>query len=100
MNCQAILPVLVALLGSPLVASEPAREVAEIRRLLEARGERLDGKTLELLKTGRPADLTQLRRQIQHAPPPQSANIGQGVSRKAAASRKLQPGKLNSSRKL
>jgi hypothetical protein len=100
MNCQAILPALALALCVPLMASEPVREVAEIRRLLDARGERLDAKTLDLLKSGRAADLAQLRRQIQHAPPPESANIGQGVTgKKVAPSRKLQPGKLNSSRK-
>lgn len=101
MKCQAILPVLAFALCAPLAASDPAREVAEIRRLLEARGERLDAKTLAVLKSGRPEDLAQLRRQIQHAPLPQTANIGQGrAEKKTAPSRKLQPGKLNATRKL
>lgn len=106
MKCQAVQLILAAaVFASPVSAADPAREVAEIRRLLEARGETLDARTLAVLKSGRAADLAQLRRQIQARPAPVAPNIGQGrpAAKKPATApaRRLQrSGKLNTTRKL
>jgi hypothetical protein len=104
-KCQAVHLILAAaLLGSPAATADPAREIAEIRRLLQARGETIDARTLAVLKNGRAADLAVLRRQIQARPAPASPNVGQGrgpAAKKPAPVRKLQrSGKLNSTRRL
>ena len=79
------------LLASPSFGSDSAREVAEIRRLLDARGSHLGQRAAKLLEKGNPQDIRQLRRQLQHAPLKRSRNIGQGrtVRTKPAPSRKL-----------
>lgn len=98
MKCQAALLLLGIALCGPLSA-DPATEVREIRRLLQSRGETLDARTLKVLETGKTEDLAQLRRQLQHLPPPVAKNIGQG--RPTATARKLNRSKkLNATRKL